>query len=116
MLEILEGNKLIIEFMGIKPRLDAPDSYSWSDSPFFYCNERTPEKVMDAICKYSKYHTSWDWLMPVAEKCVCQITDADEEERLFAQIHDALWAFNIKAVWLAVVEFIKWYKSNMEDL
>lgn len=40
-MEIIEGNKLIAEFMGY---------YNWED--------RT----------YGQYHTSWDWLMPVVEK------------------------------------------------
>ena len=83
-----ESNKLIAEFM------DYPDLGTEGDF------------------SYLKYHKSWDWLMPVAEKCVCQITDADEEDHLFAQIHDALWAFNIEETHNAVVEFIKWYNEE----
>jgi len=32
----IENNKLILTFMGIKPRLISPDVYSYSDQPFFY--------------------------------------------------------------------------------
>lgn len=29
-MDILEGNKLLMDFMGVKPRLSAPDTYTWS--------------------------------------------------------------------------------------
>ena len=32
--ETQENNKLIAEFMGVKPRLISPDVYGYSDSPF----------------------------------------------------------------------------------
>jgi hypothetical protein len=63
-----EGNRLITEYMGIKPRLIAPDLYGYSDLPFFSVTEHSPEKVMDSILGYVKYHKEWNWLMPVVEK------------------------------------------------
>jgi hypothetical protein len=66
--EILKGNKILADFMGVKPKMESPDVYYWSDTPFFSVRENNPEKVMRAIVEYSKYHTSWDWLMPVVMK------------------------------------------------
>lgn len=66
--EILDSNRIIAEFMGLRPKMISPDQYSWSDGPTFYTENDTPEKVMDDIVEYAKYHTSWDWLMPVVIK------------------------------------------------
>lgn len=65
---VLEQNRMIAEFMGIKPKLESPDVYTYSDMPFFSVRENTPENVMNAISKYVKYNSSWDWLIPVIEK------------------------------------------------
>ena len=56
-----------------------------------------------------KYHTSWDWLMPVIEKCVRTGDDTDKWDNIF----NALTTLSIKEVYEAVVEFIKQY--NNED-
>lgn len=64
----MESNKLIAQFMGVKPTMESPDVYSYKDGVFFMVREDTPEKVMEAIADYAKYHTSWDWLMPVLDE------------------------------------------------
>jgi len=68
----MDNNKLIAEFMGVHDEISldsiAGNVHSWSDSPFFYTTEDSKEKVIENIAWYSKYHTSWDWLMPVVEK------------------------------------------------
>lgn len=62
-----ENNRLIAEFMGVVPRLESPDIYWYSDGPF-YSIRGSIDEVADGISKYAKYHTSWNWLMPVIEK------------------------------------------------
>ena len=60
------------------------------------------------------YSDSWDWLMPVVEKCVT-LNDAyelDGHEQVNNAIQDALWTINIEEVYQAVVEFIKWFNEN----
>jgi hypothetical protein len=54
--------------MGLRPNMYSPDNYGYRDGVFFSVNEVCPEKVMDAIVGYAKYHTDWNWLMPVVEK------------------------------------------------
>lgn len=127
----LENNKLIAEFMGIDNQiLSTGDIHSWSDAPFFYITENSKDKVMKGIVKYSKYHTSWDWLMPVVEKIEstprgkyspnnkpavsissisCSIIYHGNAKEVIA---DIIRPSKIEAVYEAVVEFIKWYNEN----
>ncbi len=77
----MEDNKLIAEFMGRTDLLE--------------CNFE-----MDDRNKY--YHNSWDWLMPVVQKCY----KIDNEEG-FNNLVDAISTLDIKATYKAVIEFIK---------
>jgi len=112
-MNITESNKLIAEFMGVKPRMESPDVYTFNDGIFFSCRENNPEKVMDAIAKYSKYHTSWDWLMPVIGK-ILDISFQDEgDAEDFYSIRDCIP--DINHTYRSVVEFIKKYNQNEES-
>ncbi len=110
--EIIEGNKLIAEFMGYK--------FTAGD-----CVIDDVRATTMPISDWGKYHSSWNWLMTVVEKIesisdnpciqfeimicmnVCQIQS--EEEIDIANVDSTT---KIKAVWLAVIEFIKWYNKN----
>ena len=92
----MKDNKLIAEFMGVKPPL------------------------------YMEYHTSWDWLMPVVEKigelyhtitietnnesdqCVILCYKEDEKYRRIFEVGLTLH----EATYKAVVEFIKTYNDE----
>jgi hypothetical protein len=107
--EIIEGNKLIAEFM------DSIDSsFKWDGYKF----------TNDVSWIISEYHFSWDWLMPVIEKIE---TIKIEEYNINFSIMGkaACWTpshwcglktyladSKIEAVYIAVIEFIKWYNSN----
>jgi len=129
--EILEGNKLIAEFMGAKPcknywREDALEHEDWEHDEW---TNTTREYFVTKIHKVSelKYHSSWDWLMPVVEKiemdCKCDVhiyAHYNWKEPNRCAIYD--WKdkeiasksndSKIIAVWLAVVEFIKWHNNE----
>lgn len=117
--EILEGNKLIMEFMELKPT-EWRGMYSVSQD-HCTCQESTPEKALDRFASIAKYHKSWDWLMPVLERIeakgyrweigmspissqyhYCKIWSIGTIERVYL----------LDAVYDAVLEFIKWYNSN----
>lgn len=63
-----DKNRIIAQFMGLRPKLESPDVYSFSDSPWFVTRGSDPEKIMDDIANYAKYHSDWNWLMEVVEK------------------------------------------------
>lgn len=123
--EILQGNKLIADFMGIETKVytDRPSMIYYSYNGFM--------NTIDQM----KYHLSWDWLMPIIEKISkVPVIGATEQSdtcypRTFGMLQDdtglPMFRFNcchlyvgatlIEAAWIAVVEFIKMennFKNN----
>ena len=113
-----EQNQLIAEFMGAKMK-SFVEGYAGT---FYYLNGKRwvqPDSL--------KYHTSWDWLMPVVEKIEdCKVLD----DFGFSVIIDN-WQVNIRScfsgqnvvfvssgqskiavVHSAIIQFITWYNSQ----
>jgi hypothetical protein len=96
-----ENNKLIAEFMGY-------ETYDHTDSIAIRLsngNEFNSEAIGHI---HVKFHTSWDWLMPV----VGEIDHLEYESERLDKIEMAIKTRQINAVHKAVVEFIKWYNEN----
>jgi hypothetical protein len=93
----MENNRLIAEFMGLRTN-------SYGD----YNIDKDVMGFDMIVCSLAdtKFHTSWDWLMPVVEKC---LTTGDRQHFV---INDALLTCNIEEVYKAVVEFIKQYNDE----
>jgi hypothetical protein len=132
----MNNNKLIAEFMGVHDEISldsiAGNIHSWCDAPFFYITEDSKEKVMEGIAEYSKYHTSWDWLMPVVEKIEEIAIDDDnltvKEHRyqvdmsytqcsIYDHVRDGVIASadmgtKLSSTHRAVIEFIKEYNNG----
>ena len=86
----MEDSKLIAEFMG----------YVYEDD--------TPSVELPP------YHMSWDWLMPVVQKCF-DTQQPEEGQHYF--INESLLTMDIEVVYDRVVEFIKTYnESNKMDI
>lgn len=97
----MEGNKLIAEFMGYHTyESNGYDMVRYSD-----CNERTLQDT--------HYHSSWDWLMPVFEKCLVGEAEQSEEisNTLIKNIYDGICSQDISFAYKSVVEFIKEQKK-----
>ena len=115
--EIIEGNKLIAEFMNAKPSDLGKPWKEWMDSEL-------------------EYHSSWDWLMSVVQR----ISELDYEiifeikpkwEESTFSIYDCenndilVDSFNISReyipinlieyVWDECVCFIKWYNNQKKE-
>jgi len=111
-------NKLIAEFMGRSSTCDIWDTDSYRgeiclikgldvsdvDAEISHFEDRYGV-TCEAITTPLEYHTSWDWLMPVVEKC---LTTGDSNHY---KLNDALLTCNIKEVYAQVVEFIKAQKK-----
>ena len=81
-----KNNVLIAEFMGVK-------SYEASGYTNFVYSEDNHRTEVDLA-----YHDSWDWLMPVIDKCY--------QEHMSKHIADAVMTCDIEVVYDRVVEFI----------
>ena len=84
----IDANKLIAEFMGCT-------------NPFNDITDSTLYKIEQGTFEIGelKYHTSWDWLMPVIDKCY--------QEHMSKHIAEAVMTCNIDEAHKVVVEFIK---------
>lgn len=116
---VLDGNKLIAEFMNLEPCKDKGFEHLWS-----------PKDLDKAsICRFKLiYHESWDWLMPVVEKIEniiinnvyvnfhigrksCVIAAYAPEQIMFSFIEGD----KLKSCFKTIVEFIKWYNESKES-
>ena len=93
--DIEMGNILIAEFM-------QKGSKSLGIYDFDGCHYRLDEL---------KFHSSWDWLMPVANEII-KSRDEQNADWDLTDLKYALQTTNIELVYKAVVEFIKEYNQN----
>ena len=90
-----EGNKLIDEF--------APEV---AKRLMIYYKRRTPSIM--------KFHSSWDWLMPVVQKIndlALKYGYVDDME-IF---HLRVVGLTTKSLFEAIVQFLKWYNQNKNN-
>ena len=98
-----ENNKLIAEFMGwdiLSPTTIPPNLHL---SNLEVDNGEIPN---------FKFHSSWDWLMPVVEKIDNLFGEDDIVDDMINKVHNAVLQFNRDITYNAVVEFIKWHNLN----
>ena len=96
----VDANKLIAEFMGHKLGLDG-DGMGEQQCRIF-------EKGLGTKRIEDTYSKSWDWLMPVVEKCY----DNGADENEVGDITHALLDCDIDHTYRAVVEFIEDYNKG----
>lgn len=120
MQEIGEENKLIVKFMGYKYHAEKPDPFSSLMIRAFWRCEHVAH-YMRTIYEHEefKFHSSWDWLMPVLIKIESlgyrwEIGMAEDSPMHYCKI----WSIGkvkgispIDATWGAIIEFIKWYNT-----
>ena len=94
----MENNKLIAEFMGMTYSDPNDNSVMIQMTP--QGNEVVPIESM-------QYHTSWDWLMPVVQKCRLESRCEYDEDDNWNEIHWSLEECNLDKTYKAVVQFIK---------
>ena len=115
---ILENNKLIAKFMGGKQ----------TDRGYFipYWCIVNMASIDLGRGKISKYHTSWDWLMPVVEKIESLGYNLHISKKGIMLTEGGLLTPGIcfysegrdtklQGVYRCVVDFIKWYNKQDKD-
>jgi len=106
--EIIEGNKLIAEFMEYEYDEDI-ERYVTPHSICEYDIEPYESEPDDWTCALTPdqmlFNQSWDWLMPVVKKL-------QNLEIEFFRMNDALIEAEIDNVYVAVIVFIKWYNEQ----
>jgi hypothetical protein len=105
--QIIEGNVLIAEFLGGIEIYDATNTeLLWSQIANFTL-PRTSQL---------KYHSSWDWLMPVVSRCYDLSYLADgKKTNVIRNITIELLKCDIHKEWAAVVAFIEWYNYEKHN-
>lgn len=113
-LSVKEGNNFIAEFMK-----DVPGwAFQYEKEEYrFYINPWSSKaKTYDDNMKESgfylvptcvfSFHSSWEWLMPVVKKIQqLKIDDFSKKKPVMSALIDV----DIKILWTAVVDFLKWY-------
>ena len=99
-MENLENNKLIAEFM------QSLEDGLYKDGLYFYEGGYYDTNM--------EFHTSWDWLMPVIERCLVGEAEQSEEvsNTAIKNIYEGICNQDIHFAYKSVVEFIKWYNKN----
>ena len=105
-----EGNKLIAEFMGYRfykhlpIKRDGWQLESNKDTALYLAHNDSD----------LKYHSSWDWLMPVIRKIKDTELSVYTEKGsyLVERIDEGITSVDIDNVFMRVIEFIKWYNEN----
>ena len=118
----MKDNELIARFMEVPskeqgnfteyifPDMDGPEDVDYSK--WYYHNGRRWESTLSYDDSELKYHSSWDWLMPVVRKCSSLNWEMFTKDKEVLENRSALFYNNdIVGVYEMVVEFIKWYNS-----
>lgn len=115
-----EGNRMIADFMELQKAYQ--DVRIWMD----WDNETIPkwDKRDYWLDRELKYHTSWDWLIPVCKKAL-DITQTQSRPNVNAcnnldwlecEIGTHIREYNIEATYAAVLAFITAVRNNSERL
>tara|TARA_R100001377_G_scaffold51547_1_gene30137 strand:- start:272 stop:604 length:333 start_codon:yes stop_codon:yes gene_type:complete len=109
----MKDNKLIAEFMRFPQQSDIVDDrttayYIGDVIKANNVNNKNEDNVFHP--EDMMFHSSWDWLMPVVNKCFD--THFEHSDDVTFALNDALVTTNIHALYEAVLEFIKRTKKS----
>jgi len=91
--EIIEGNKLIAEFMG----------FTYRENGDFWIKN-------DCVYPIMYYQKCWNGLMGVVEKIGSM--SFNENQNKFSPSVERFLEVDINSIWKQVVDFIKWYNTQ----
>ena len=119
--EIIEGNKLIAEFMGYKEGFpheggdyincsDVVEGYEIPDHERAFPHNDDKDSHQFPL-NYLEFHSSWDWLVPVVKK-ILDLNNMSELYKRMTRVTESLIYLDIQILFEEVVKFIKWYNSQ----
>jgi len=126
--DIIENNKLIAKFMGLKKLYHPTNNLVHKDNVWGDIDNRHKTADISSDCYSSKigwlsYHSDWSWIIPVLEKIAAK--GYKWEIGISPQTKEAvyhyckIWSIGtiegispLDAVYGACVEFIKWYNNG----
>lgn len=112
----INNNRIIAEFIGRCGKHKA-SLYTFSGV------DKLLEDDIWFTIEESKFHKSWDWLMPVIEyienlddyaynvSIVCNIVSIDKSDRT-EEISMCHVGSKLECAYVTVIEFIEWYNNN----
>tara|TARA_R110000751_G_scaffold7210_4_gene29827 strand:- start:3860 stop:4177 length:318 start_codon:yes stop_codon:yes gene_type:complete len=96
---------LIAEFMGLP--------YDADTKEYQFKNMYAGFGVMWVHEEELMFNKSWDWIMPVIEKCAIGEGEFDQlKSEQLGEVYDKLLNFDLPGTHKTVVEFIKFYNQN----
>lgn len=101
---IKEKNRIIAEFMGY-------ETYEHTNSTAIRLMEDNEFNSIDIGHIHTKFHTSWDWLMPVIDK-IYNLPQEIEDTNLIGDITNALIDIDILECHGEVAYFIEYYNEQ----
>jgi len=120
--EITDDNKMIAKFMGAKKMVgvwyipEHGELQSTRDDRAEHDSFETNEVFRD---NELKYHSSWNWLMPVIRKINDEIWGKGDFHEIDSLMHETeryLFSGEIMYVWENAVKFVKWInEKNLEE-
>lgn len=109
--KIKEDNRLIAEFMGLKPIKIYHGQYSMSLQPWVGVTGTSPEDVWRQIAGSLPYPENWDVLMPVLKKLLLNKSPMDSIS-ILNSIETYCGQANIEGAYREIVNLIKWRNNQ----
>ncbi len=112
-MNITENNKLIAEFLTKNTDYwQVEDSQQPEEEQLYFQPHDAEFQLMHP--SEMLFSTSWNWLMPVIQKCLEGEAEQSPEisNTVIKSIYNALCNTEITEVYQSVVAFIKWYNEQ----
>lgn len=100
-----EGHPIVTEIYTDRPGFTWHSNFGNSDIA-----EDDHRQYLEFLKEDLRFHESWDWLMPVIEKC--KESQIFGSQRLITNIYNRLLELDILATHANVVDFIEFYNQN----
>ncbi len=113
--EILIYNPLIAKFMGARVVQAYSDYEGLSGLMFYFDKDLSPVMRKNLSMSEIKYHSSFEWLMPVCKKIIPPTGWPLDGIKHQTAVMTTLQYLDLETIYRTVVDFIKWYNKEQEN-